>query len=55
MKVFLKTKSIHMIFTFQTQQLKSYSLCIFSMLDSNLVQNDFFYEYGRSIYYDRAH
>jgi hypothetical protein len=35
---------------FQTQRLKSYSWFIVPMFDSNLIQNDFFYQTGGSMF-----
>ena len=40
MKAFFQDKSIHIIFTFQTQQLESYSWFIFLRFDLNIVLND---------------
>jgi hypothetical protein len=50
MKVYFKTNLFILFLHFQTQRLKSYSWFIFPMFDQNLVQNDFFYQYGGSMY-----
>jgi hypothetical protein len=48
MKVFHKTNLLLYFSHFQTQRLKSYLWFIFPMFDSNLIQNDFFYQTGGS-------